>query len=455
MGSFLRGATGTGNDFTANGANVQGQDFTGQLATANANLGSTFNNQGQLASQLQNQIAGTGPNPAAIQAQQMNENAIKSNAGMIASQKGIDPALAARTAAYNGANMQQQAAGQGALLGANQQLQAQGQLANLYGQQAGEAGGQESTLQNALAAYNNANVGMTSNINNTSEAAHAQNAGIGGGLVGGILGGASSAIGSLFAKGGTVPASDTVIPDKTQNFDMGGPVQNQNWGYGMQPSIGAPQMASSYISSGGTNSLGSKIGGGLKKLFAGQGQPASGPGSAEDQASGGLLTYGANQQENEQSGMVLHPESATVDQQLGSPGQMEQAPAMASPIADPDILAAAQGGKIPEHLMHMARIHYPDFANHLMSLKSQGGKVPGTPKVNKNSYANDTVPTMLSPKEIVLPLSVTQSKDPVKAAGEFVAKELAKSNQKKKGSGNQMSDFHDALKRAVGERRSK
>jgi hypothetical protein len=34
----------------------------------------------------------------------------------------------------------------------------------------------------------------------------------------------------------------------------------------------------------------------------------------------------------------------------------------------------------------------------------QGGKVPGEPKVNHDSYANDTVPAMLTPKEVVIDL---------------------------------------------------
>lgn len=52
---------------------------------------------------------------------------------------------------------------------------------------------------------------------------------------------------------------------------------------------------------------------------------------------------------------------------------------------------------------------------------SKGGEVPGTPKVFGNDSRNDTVPAWLSPDEIVLPLSVTQSANPPQAAAEFVA----------------------------------
>lgn len=47
---------------------------------------------------------------------------------------------------------------------------------------------------------------------------------------------------------------------------------------------------------------------------------------------------------------------------------------------------------------------------------AQGGTVPGQPQVPYNSPANDTVTANLTPKEEVLPLSVTQSKHPSLAA---------------------------------------
>lgn len=47
---------------------------------------------------------------------------------------------------------------------------------------------------------------------------------------------------------------------------------------------------------------------------------------------------------------------------------------------------------------------------------AHGGTVPGLPKVPGNNPVNDTVPIMATPKEEVLPLSVTQSKAPSMAA---------------------------------------
>lgn len=61
-----------------------------------------------------------------------------------------------------------------------------------------------------------------------------------------------------------------------------------------------------------------------------------------------------------------------------------------------------------------------------------GGRVPGKPAVGGavNSYSNDIVDAKLSPGEIVLPRSVTMSKDPVSASAKFVAATLAKKGRK-------------------------
>lgn len=82
----------------------------------------------------------------------------------------------------------------------------------------------------------------------------------------------------------------------------------------------------------------------------------------------------------------------------------------------PSLAAEAAGGQVPEE----------PWANIKGLLKAAGGKVPGTPPVKHNSYSNDGVAARLSPGECVLPLSVMNSADPVKAAGDFVASLLAK-----------------------------
>ena len=57
-----------------------------------------------------------------------------------------------------------------------------------------------------------------------------------------------------------------------------------------------------------------------------------------------------------------------------------------------------------------------------------GEKIPGKPKVggSANSYANDTVHKKLEAGGVVLPRSVTQAKNPSKAAEAFVSALLSK-----------------------------
>jgi len=73
---------------------------------------------------------------------------------------------------------------------------------------------------------------------------------------------------------------------------------------------------------------------------------------------------------------------------------------------------------------------------------SRGGLADGGGPVNAkkdsekavksgNSYSNDKIPAMLSEGEVVLPRSVTQSKDPARAAANFVSKVLAKRKVRK------------------------
>ncbi len=81
-----------------------------------------------------------------------------------------------------------------------------------------------------------------------------------------------------------------------------------------------------------------------------------------------------------------------------------------------------------------------------------GGAVAGNAKVAGDSYKNDTQPAMLSPKEIVLPRSVTLAPDAPEKAKEFVAALLKKQGH---GNSNQHKEFHKALKAAVLSRKKK
>lgn len=103
----------------------------------------------------------------------------------------------------------------------------------------------------------------------------------------------------------------------------------------------------------------------------------------------------------------------------------------------------ALGGYVGDHMKHVMRIYHP----HLMK---RGGIVPGKAKVKGDSLKNDTVKTMLSPDEIVLPRSVTTAEDAPEQAKLFVAK----LQEKERGKPGDKSDFREALKKAISNRRS-
>lgn len=66
-------------------------------------------------------------------------------------------------------------------------------------------------------------------------------------------------------------------------------------------------------------------------------------------------------------------------------------------------------------------------------LASQGGHVDGRAKVDGDNSKNDTVPTMLSPGEIVIPRSIAQHPEAPSLAAEFVRHAIARGPQHKSG----------------------
>lgn len=98
----------------------------------------------------------------------------------------------------------------------------------------------------------------------------------------------------------------------------------------------------------------------------------------------------------------------------------------------PLIALAARGGLVPALVSPGERYLKPDQARKVASGKAnpmrEGKKVPGKPRVAgaKNDYKNDTVKANLDIGGVVLPRSITMSKDAEKKAIEFVRAVLAK-----------------------------
>ncbi len=229
--SFIGQMFGAKNDFQATGvdpANVK--DQFGQLTTNQTqqqaflqalqaqgglqNQSNVFQQQQQLAQQLQQQTLGEGPNPAQAQLAQNTASNVQQQAALAAGQRGAsaNSGLVARQAAMQGAGTQQAATGQAATLQAQQQLSAQQQLqqqqqmlAGLANQQAGQQQNQvNQNAQTALQGYG-ASTGALNQQNQINAGIAQQNANLNGSIAGGLLG-AAGAIGGA-AVGGPAGAA--------------------------------------------------------------------------------------------------------------------------------------------------------------------------------------------------------------------------------------------------------
>lgn len=304
----------------APGTQATVQSFAPQIATANTNYDTANTGLNTLAESLRQQMNGGGPNLANAQLQQATGQNIANQAAMQAGQRGASSnvGLIARQAGQQGANIQQQAAGQSAINRLQQQLMAQAQLGNVYGTQGGLANQNYGITQGAQTAQNQNITNAIGGQSKTGAQIAQNNAQTNQGLLSGIAQGGMSMLG--LADGGQVPTDPDI---------QAGPSQfGQNFLSGKKP----------------------------------------------DQGSGGVAQ--------------MIPMMAVA----ASGGQANKLPFM--PI---------------------------DFRS--------GGRVPGQPKVSGNSVKNDTVPAMLSPKEIVIPNSVTQSEDPVGKGAQFIANEMRKNKK--------------------------
>lgn len=182
-----------------------------------ANQSNVFQQQQQLANQLQQQAMGQGPNPAQAQLAQNTAANVAQQSALMAGQRGgsANAGLMARQAAQQGGAMQQQATGQAATMQANQQLAAQQQLQQqqaMMGSLAGQQVGQQQQglgMMGNMALQGQQNLTQQSGVQASVANADAQRRGQ---MVGGLLGGVGSALtGGLF--GGGAAASATGVAD--------------------------------------------------------------------------------------------------------------------------------------------------------------------------------------------------------------------------------------------------
>lgn len=388
MGSFLSTATGTNNNYQANNP----YNSAASMATAQAQQGQIYGQQQALAGQLQQTATGQGPSASQTMLAQAQQNNNAATLGAATGNRGINQGMALRNAQQGNAAANQQANAQGIAARQQEQQTATGQLAGTLNSM-----GNNNTAQQGLIS------GAAANANNTNASIAYGNQQQGSKMVGGVLNGVSGAASALSGSSGSAAYRGGMI----QNFDQGGMSMPQMGSQFGPQATQAPQLMQQ-PNTGGSAGLTQPA---LGSSFTGQTsaptlwdtpQPSSGSNKA---ASAAAFFGGVGDSMNQGNSGFGIPQvgSATKSNSNSGASMVSNGKALAS-------MMAYRGGQ--------------------MSMKS-GGKVPGQPITPGNNPKNDTVPAMLSPKEIVIPNSITQGKDAPEAAKRFVAAILAKQGMKK------------------------
>lgn len=434
-------------------------------------------NQSNVFNQLQGVANGTGPNPAQAQLAQATQANVANQAALMAGQRGsgANAGLIARQAAMQGANTQQQAAGQAATMQANQSLNALGQLGGIAGQQVGQQAAatgantqaqqsEQQNLLNSIAQQNNSNVGMQSNVNSA-------NAGLAGStmqgqqnMLGNITGGAGSALG--LAKGGMIPhmyrgGYSPVSVDYNNNDNVFDTSQTASGAtdmstVGPQAAVPAPatpmaprvptaapapqvQAAAASAQPGPKSSAG-KFFQGFNQSANGNSNQPQGTGIAGNMIGKGIgsalksiFGSGSSPQPQGQSNSETQLQNQLL-QHGAYEGSQQDVDATNNDVNSDGDMMAARGGKVPAMVSPGEKYLAPKDVKKVEQGKNPmevGEKIPGKAKVKgaKNSYANDTVPKTLEEGGIVLPRSVTQAKNPHWAAHAFVSQIMAKNGK--------------------------
>jgi len=418
----VTGLLGLNNNFVATAANLQPGTNAGQINNAytgatnalNAQIGLTNTltpqaaqavaNEEALSNQLAQRAAGGGPNPALAQLNQATGQNVANQAALMAGQRGAgaNVGLIARQAAQQGAATQQQAVGQAATLEAQQQIAAQQEQAQLEANRVAQAGqgvtglntaeqNEQGILQNANTSFNNANVGMQSNINNINAQTAAANQAAKTGVLSGAINGAASAIsGGVFAHGGEVKMADGGPIQPSPLVVVSSNAPQANWaeqymspqGASGGPDIGSPaQLPQSNVDLGAdARNLGTAISkNGVPNVSGSEGYiPGETGQSYTTTTDSNGFVYSAK------GGKICEgPYHGHVANYLFHDGG--KVPAMVSP------------GEIylsPEQVHKVVS----EGANPLKI----GHKFPGKAKVKGDSFKNDTIPTELEEGGVVI-----------------------------------------------------
>lgn len=357
------------------GALNQQQQFAQQAGQMGGlqNLSDVYAQQQALAGQLGQLAAGQGPNPALEQLRQATGQNVANQAALMAGQRGAggNVGLMARQIGQQGATTQQQAVGQAAALQAQQQLGAIGALQQQQQMLGGLAGGQASMQAEALRGLMQGTQGLQG-LNQQQQQA----------LMQAILSQRGQELQQQTGQAGA---------QNVQNVQ-----EREMWG-----------------------NIAKGIGGGLSAMAGGMGGIGGGAASAGSSP----VSFGMSPQGQKAWMDYANPYKAHGGEIKGY--------AEGGPVAAD---SSNQSAVLKEHYDKDANApksfvgrHFYASGGSVQDMRS-GGHVPGKAPVGGavDSYKNDVVDAKLSPGEIVLPRSVTQSENPAEAAARFVAAIKAK-----------------------------
>lgn len=229
MGLFggLQDLLGSKNTFRVDPLNLNTWDYNEALkksqeaALDSINQGNAAGqNQALLNQQLMDQANGQGQSLAQLQLKEASDQNIKNTAGMIASQRGLNPANAARAIALAGQSQGQNLANQAAQLRLQEQLQKQQLLAQNLASQRGQDIGQQSANASLFGLTGQLNQGQNAqnmqnyyNAANINAGVEAQNTASANQLGGQIIGAGASLLGMPGKKyaGGEVDESINMV----------------------------------------------------------------------------------------------------------------------------------------------------------------------------------------------------------------------------------------------------
>lgn len=384
------------------------RDYGPQIDEQQRRQAEIYQQQQGLAQALLAQSQGLGPNPAMNMLNQQTGQNVAQQGALMAGQRGVgaNPALLARQIAMQGSGIQQQATGQAATMAAQQQIAAQQALMGQQATMSGNALQGEANQYGALGAQNNATIQGylgAQDINQQETASKRR-----------MMGGMMQAGGSMLAM------SDERQKTNIQPANMGSFLDSlspQSYEYkntslpGTAPGPRTGVMAQDLEQSGPGQSMvqntpqgkmvdpGQGIGVALAALGDIHQRLKRIEGGAQNMAMGGsvqaLPNFTANAnlrparraEEGDEGGSNPFNMSGFMGQRGGGGGET---------------MLPATGG-MPG-----------------MMTANQGAIVPGQAQYPGDTERNDTVPAMLSPGEVVLPRSVTQSADPAAKAAEFM-----------------------------------